>query len=190
MKNENRAYSLLEVKNYDDDEQVITGWATTPEPDRYGDVVEPMGAKFAAELPLLWQHRHDSPVGIVKFGKPTKDGIPFTASVAKIATPGALKDMCDLAWQSVKEKLVRGVSIGFRALEYSYMDGGGIRFTECEIYELSLVTIPANAAATIQSIKAMDTSGTRRRSSYGVPLIQCQKAVVVRPPGGAVKLLD
>jgi len=28
----------------------------------------------------------------------------------------------------VKEKLVRGVSIGFRALEYSYIDGGGIRF--------------------------------------------------------------
>lgn len=190
MKNENRAYSLLEVKNYDDDEQVITGWATTPEPDRYGDVVEPLGAKFAAELPLLWQHRHDSPVGIVKFGKPTKDGIPFTASVAKITTPGALKDMCDLAWQSVKEKLVRGVSIGFRALEYSYMDGGGIRFTESEIYELSLVTIPANAAATIQSIKAMDTSGMRRSVNYGVPLIQRQAVPVERPGGGAVKLLS
>ena len=97
MKNEERAYSVLEVKNYDDDEQVITGWATTPEPDRYGDVVEPLGATFAAELPLLWQHRHDSPVGIVKFGKPTKDGIPFTARIAKITAPGALKDMCDLA---------------------------------------------------------------------------------------------
>lgn len=190
MNTENRAYSVLEVKSYDDDQQIITGWATTPEPDRYGDVVEPLGAKFAAELPLLWQHRHDSPVGIVKFGKPTAKGIPFTASVAKIAIAGALKDLCDLAWQSVKEKLVRGVSIGFRALEYSYMEGGGIRFTETEIYELSLVTIPANAAATIQTIKAMDTSGTRRRSAYGVPLIQCQKAAPQRPAGGAVKLLD
>ncbi|WP_053091053.1 hypothetical protein [Stenotrophomonas maltophilia] len=83
MNNVNRAYSLLEVKNYDDDRQVITGLATTPEPDRYGDIVEPLGAKFAAELPLLWQHRHDSPVGIVKFGKPTAKGIPFTANVAK-----------------------------------------------------------------------------------------------------------
>lgn len=190
MNNENRAYSLLEVKNYDDDQQVISGLATTPEPDRYGDIVEPLGAKFAAELPLLWQHRHDSPVGIVKFGKPTAKGIPFEASVAKINTPGALKDLCDLAWQSVKEKLVRGVSIGFRALEYSYMEGGGIRFTETEIYELSLVTIPANAAATIQTIKAMDTSGTRRRSTFGVPLIQPQKAVADCPAGGAVKLLD
>jgi len=189
MNTENRAYSLLEVKNYDDDQQVITGWATTPEPDRYGDVVEPLGAKFAAELPLLWQHRHDSPVGIVRFGKPTKDGIPFTASVAKIATAGALKDLCDLAWQSVKEKLVRGVSIGFRALEYSYMDGGGIRFTESEIFELSLVTIPANAAATIQTIKAMDTAGGHRSANYGVPLIQRQTVPVDRPSGGAVKLL-
>ncbi len=189
MKNENRAYSLLEVKDYDDDQQIITGWATTPEPDPYGDVVEPLGAKFAAELPLLWQHRHDSPVGIVKFGKPTAKGIPFTASVAKIATPGALKDLCDLAWQSVKEQLVRGVSIGFRALEYSYMEGGGIRFTETEIYELSLVTIPANAAATIQTIKAMDTAGGRRSANYGVPLIQRQAAKVERPADGAVKLL-
>ncbi|WP_115530245.1 HK97 family phage prohead protease [Xanthomonas campestris] len=189
MKTEERAYSVLEVKSYDDDQRILTGWATTPEPDRYGDIVEPLGAKFAAELPLLWQHRHDSPVGIVKFGKPTKQGIPFSASVAKIETPGALKDMCDLAWQSVKEKLVRGVSIGFRPLEYSYMEGGGIRFTETEIYELSLVTIPANAAATIQTIKAMDTSGTRRSVSYGVPLIQRQPAPVERPAGGAVKLL-
>lgn len=190
MNIENRAYSLLEVKSYDDDQRIITGMATTPEPDRYGDIVDPLGAKFADELPLLWQHRHDSPVGIVKFGKPTAKGIPFEASVVKITTPGALKDLCDLAWQSVKEKLVRGVSIGFRALEYSYMEGGGIRFTETEIYELSLVTIPANAAATIQAIKAMDTSGTRRRSAFGVPLLQREKAVADRLAGGAVKLLD
>ena len=66
--------------------------------------------------------------------------------------------MVDKAWQSVKAKLVRGVSIGFRALEYNFMDGGGVRFDKTEIYELSLVTIPANASATIQSIKAMDNT--------------------------------
>lgn len=188
MTTQNRAYSLLEVKNYDDDQRIITGMATTPEPDRYGDIVDPLGAKFAAELPLLWQHRHDSPVGIVKFGKPTAKGIPFTASVAKIETDGALKDLVDLAWQSVKEKLVRGVSIGFRALEYSFMDGGGVRFSECEIFELSLVTIPANAEATIQSIKAMDT-GLRRSAQLGVQLIQRKREPAERPAGGAVSLL-
>ena len=64
--------------------------------------------------------------------------------------------MVDMAWQSVKAKLVRGVSIGFRALGYEPLESGGLKFTETEIYELSLVTIPANASATIQTIKAMD----------------------------------
>jgi HK97 family phage prohead protease len=185
-----RAYSLLEVKAFDDDAREITGLATTPDPDRMGDIVEPLGAQFAAELPLLWQHRHDSPVGVVKFGKPTKQGIPFRASIAIIETEGLLKDMVDLAWQSVKAKLVRGVSIGFRALEYAFMESGGIRFTEIEIYELSLVTIPANASATIQTIKAMDTAGRRRTETCGVPLVAMPVDREAPLEGGAVKLLN
>lgn len=182
-----RAYSLLEVKGYDDDLREITGIATTPEPDRMGDIVESEGAKFAAELPLLWQHRHDAPVGSVRFGKATKKGIPFSASIAKIATPGALKDLVDMAWDSVTSKLVRGVSIGFRALEYSFMENGGVRFSEVEIYELSLVTIPANASATIQTIKAMDTAGRTDYSFCGVPLVKLAPSDKLE--GGAIKLV-
>jgi len=150
----NRAYSVLEIKSVDADQRTISGVATTPEPDRVGDIVDPLGAKFAPEIPLLWQHQHDKPVGVAKFGKPTKGGIPFTATIAKVAEDGPLKQLVDMAWQPVKAKLVRGVSIGFRAIEYSYLDSGGVRFAETEIYELSLVTIPANASATIQAIKA------------------------------------
>lgn len=186
--NTNRAYSVLQIKSLDDDTREITGLATTPEPDRMGDIVDPLGAKFAPELPLLWQHRHDSPVGKTVFGKPTKQGIPFKASIAKIEEPGALKDMVDMAWQSVKAQLVRGVSIGFRPLEYAFMDSGGIRFNEVEIFELSLVTIPANVSATIQTIKAMDTAG-RKAMSLGVPLVQRRREVEEKPDGGAVKLV-
>ena len=184
--NTNRAYSLLEVKSVDDEQRIISGMATTPETDRMGDIVDPLGAKFAAEIPLLWQHQHDKPVGIAKFGKPTKSGIPFTASLAKIADAGPLKDLADMAWQAVTAKLVRGVSIGFRALEYAFMDNGGVRFSETEIYELSLVTIPANASATIQTIKAMDTG--IRKSGMGVPLIHRAPEPKVRLEGGAIKL--
>lgn len=151
-----RAYSFLEIKKLDDDARIISGMATTPRPDRVGDIVEPLGATFAAEVPLLWQHRHDQPIGIVKFGKPTKDGIPFTATIAKIAEEGNLKARVDEAWQSVKNRLVRAVSIGFRALEYAFMDDGGTKFTKTELFELSLVTIPANADATIDQIKKFD----------------------------------
>lgn len=183
----NRAYSVLEIKAVDDDQRVITGIATTPEPDRVGDIVDPMGAKFANPLPLLWQHRHDSPVGTVVFDKPTKSGIKFKATLPIIEEAGMLKDMVDLAWQAVKAKLVRGVSIGFRALEYSFMDGGGVRFAETEIMELSLVTVPANASATIQTIKAMDSSLKR---TGPVRLIQPKQEKQVPLTGGAVRLVD
>lgn len=186
--NFNRAYSLLDIKSVDDDKRILSGIATTPEPDRVGDIVEPLGAKFAAEIPLLWQHQHASPVGIAKFGKPTKNGIPFTAELPKIVELGPLKDMIDLAWQAVKAKLVRGVSIGFRAIDFSFMDNGGVRFNETEIYELSLVTIPANASATIQTIKAMDSSAIERREVGPVRLIQPKKSMITPLPGGAVRL--
>jgi HK97 family phage major capsid protein/HK97 family phage prohead protease len=174
-----RAYSLLEIKSVDDDARVIEGIATTPEPDRVGDIVEPMGAQFKNPLPLLWQHRHDSPVGTTVFGKATKEGIPFKATLPKIEEPGALKDMVDMAWQSVKAKLVRGVSIGFRSLEHAYMDTGGIRFVSTEIMELSLVTIPANASATINSIKSLDQE-QRAASGQSLDLV-----VRFTPPGAS-----
>jgi HK97 family phage prohead protease len=123
-----------------------------------GDIVEPMGAKFALPMPLLWQHNHDQPIGQVEFAKPTKDGIPFKARLARIDEPGVLKDRLDEAWQSIKLGLVRAVSIGFRALEYSRMEGGGLRFLEWEWLELSAVTIPAQVEATIDRIKSIDRS--------------------------------
>lgn len=157
-----RAWSVFQVvkaETSDDGERIIEGIASTPSTDRVGDVVDPLGAKFSLPMPLLWQHNHSQPVGQVEFAKPTSDGIPFRARIAKIVEPGTLRDRVDEAWQSVKAGLVRGVSIGFRALEYAFVEGGGIHFTEWEWMELSLVTIPANSEATISTIKGFDTSG-------------------------------
>lgn len=41
-----RAYSILEVKDMKEDGEFVTieGIASTPTPDRMGDVVDPMGA--------------------------------------------------------------------------------------------------------------------------------------------------
>lgn len=152
-----RAYSVLEVKAVDDDQRVIRGTATTPTPDRMGDIVEPLGVRFKNPMPLLWQHRTDQPIGTVKFNKPTKDGIDFEARMPKVDEPGALKDRIDEAWQSVKLGLVRAVSIGFSAIEMAFLKEGGVHFLESEVLELSLVTIPANSQATIQQIRSIDT---------------------------------
>lgn len=178
-----RAYSLLEVKEVaeEGDFYVIRGMATTPTPDRVDDVVEPLGAKFAETIPLLWQHYHDKPVGHAQFGKPTKKGIPFVARLPIIKEAGALKDRVDEAIQSIKYRLVAAVSIGFRVLNNAIerLATGGLHFLETEIMELSLVTIPANAEANITSIKSIDTklraaSGLTQRG--GVSLIKSPPA--------------
>ena len=160
----NRAYSLLTVKAVSEDKRIIRGVATTPSPDRVGDIVEPMGVTFKNPLPLLWQHKHDKPVGTVKFRTPTEEGIEFEAELPVIREPGVLKDRVDEAWQCVTAGLVTGVSIGFRPLEYSFLDEGGMRFTKTEVYELSLVTIPANAEATLQLVKSLDAE---HRATHG-----------------------
>ena len=151
-----RAYALFTIKAVDDEARVIEGMATTPTPDRLGDIVEPMGAEFELPLPLLWQHRSSEPIGHVEWAKPTKAGIQFRARFAKISEAGRLKDRIDEAWQSVKHQLVRGVSIGFSSIEHAYMDKGAVHFIKWAWLELSVVTIPANQEATIEAIKSLD----------------------------------
>nr|CAD6417805.1 phage major capsid protein [Rhizobium sp. Q54] len=154
-----RAYSYLNIKSVNEEKRIIRGIATTPAVDRVGDVVEPLGVKFTNPMPFLWQHDHSQPIGTVKFDKPTKDGITFEAEIPMLDEPGTLKDRIDEAWQSIKLGLVRAVSIGFRAIEYSFIENGGIRFSESEVFELSAVTIPAQPDAVMTSIKNMDERG-------------------------------
>jgi hypothetical protein len=106
----NRAYSILTVKSVSEDQRIITGTATTPTPDRVGDIVEPLGVQFKNPMPLLWQHQSDMPIGTVTFDKPTKNGINFTAKLPQPQISETLKARVDEAWESIKLKLVRGVS--------------------------------------------------------------------------------
>lgn len=163
---QNRAYSILSIKEMDEKKRIVRGIATTPEVDRVGDIVDPLGVKFTNPLAFLWQHRHDQPIGTVKFDKPTKDGITFEAEIAQTDEPGTLKDRLDEAWQSIKMGLVRAVSIGFRPIEYSFMENGGVRYSETEVFELSAVTIPANSGALISAVKSIDAAA---RKKAGVP---------------------
>lgn len=151
-----RAWSVLTVKSVDTERREIEGWATRPEVDRVGDIVEPMGCKMAVPMPLLWAHRHDEPVGHVIHAKASKDGISIRARIAKIAEAGPLKDSIDRAWQAVKAGLVQGLSIGFKPREFEPIENGGYRYTKSDIYELSLVVVPALASATITTIKSLD----------------------------------
>jgi HK97 family phage major capsid protein/HK97 family phage prohead protease len=172
----NRAYSLLEIKQVDDDARVITGLASTPAPDRLEDIVEPAGAVFKLPLPLLWQHDSKQPIGQVTHAKVGKAGIEIVAKIAKGVTAEI-----DRAWALIKAGLVPGLSIGFKPLAHEFIkDSSGIRFTKWDWLELSAVTIPANAQATIATVKSIDTA---QRAATG----QQTPHVVVRlnPPGAS-----
>lgn len=153
--NNQRAYSAFEVKALDASKRSFKGWATTPSVDRVGDVINPLGASFKNPLPLLHQHRHDAPIGLVRFSKPTAKGIEFEAEIPTIDEPGPLKDRLDTAWGEIQHGLVRAVSIGFRPIKYAFKEDGGIDFQEVEIYELSSVSIPALPDAVITQVKSM-----------------------------------
>lgn len=160
-----RAYAVLDLKAVDGEHRIITGIATTPTTDRMGDVVESEGAKFALPIPLLWQHDSRQPIGEVFAAKVGPKGIEIQARIAQIDEPGPLKDRIDMAWQSIKAKLVRGLSIGFRSLKEAYdKETYGYIFLEWEWLELSAVTIPANADASIATIKSIDS---QERAAHG-----------------------
>ncbi|QWY83560.1 major capsid protein [Rhizobium phage RHph_X2_26] len=191
-----RAYSLLTITDIvskaagepgaDDAPVIIKGIASTPTPDRHGDIVEPAGLEFKEEIPLLWQHRHDKPVGIAKLGKPGKNGVPFSAELPRIKNDGELKKRVDEAIDSVKSGLVRAVSIGFSPKEYSRIEDGGLRFISAEVVELSLVTIPANQEATISYVKSID-SETLLAASGAKEVPGKNTGVTVKPKNATIR---
>jgi HK97 family phage major capsid protein/HK97 family phage prohead protease len=174
-----RAYALLTIKGVDPHQRTITGIASTPEPDRMGDIVEPLGVTYKNPLPLLLYHDAKKPVGQVTFKKPTADGLEFSASLPTIDAPGTLRDRVEEAWQSLKAGLLAGVSIGFRSIEEAFnKDTGGFRFLKTEVLELSLVAIPANADATIHTIKELDLAASGRHPSRDrdtLPIVRVDK---------------
>lgn len=154
---QNRAYSKLEIKAVDESKRIIRGVATTPSVDRVGDIIDPLGVAFDNPLPFLWMHDHQTPVGECRFSKPTKSGIEFEAEFVHPDTveSASLKDRLQMAWDSVKTGLVRAVSVGFRPLEWAFLDNGGIRYDKSEVYELSGVVVPANSDALILGVKSL-----------------------------------
>lgn len=152
-----RLYSKFTVKTVDSALRRISGIATTPSTDRIGDIVDPLGASYELPLPFLWQHDSMQPVGHVTGAKASQSGITVDVQLAQIDEPGTLQDRLNEAWQSIKTGLVRGMSIGFAPIEYvAIKETGGLHFTKWAWLELSAVTIPANADASISAIKAAD----------------------------------
>jgi HK97 family phage prohead protease len=176
-----RAFSVFTVKEMDDSKREIVGIATTPTPDRVGDIVEPKGAQFTLPIPLLWQHDSRQPIGHVTEASVSDAGISVRCQLVKIEEDSKLKDRLEEAWLSIKSGLVRGFSIGFKDIEYSRIDQTySYRYLKWDWLELSAVTIPANTDCSITAIKSADEA--IRRAAFGAragsPIVRLDPAAL------------
>lgn len=165
-----RAYSTFEIKAVAESngKRTFTGIASTPSTDLMDDIVVPTGAKFSLPIPLLWQHDSSDPVGWVTAARVTPKGIEVDCEVHDEQTPGPLQDCLNKYWQMLKAKLVRGLSIGFNAIETARIEGTyGYKYLTWNWLELSCVTIAANQDASITSIKSIDMEHRRAASGAG-----------------------
>ena len=165
-----RMYSTIAIKAVDEDARIITGIASTPTPDRVDDVMVMDGAEFTLPIPLLYQHDHKQPIGTVTKARVTKAGIEIEATIAK-----GLADV-DAVWAKIKAGLIRGLSIGFKGIKGEPIPGSyGVKYTRWRWFELSAVAVPANAEATILTVKqfagaSSGQSGNTAPSVEGHPL--------------------
>ena len=153
-----RAYSILTVKHLDRPARRLVGMATTPEPDRSGDIFEPLGARFTNPIPLLYHHDPRQMIGKAMLEPPTADGIGFAAEIPIVTEPGPVRDRTDAAFQELEAFAgAYGVSIGFAPdwESVEFLDTGGRRFRSAEIVELSITPIPANRGATVHTVKSL-----------------------------------
>ena len=146
----------LEIKSLDPDRRTFAGIASTPAVDRQGHILDPAGITFTNPVPLLLHHDQKMPVGWVTL-RAAADGIYFDAVVSSHDEGGRLKDRLDEAWHSVKSGVIKTMSVGWRPIgdAVERLHAGATKFLKSEIFEVSMVSIPANPQAVILSHKSL-----------------------------------
>ena len=124
--------------------------------DSYGDIVVAGAFKrsldehrAAGTLPaMLWQHDSSQPIGVYTDMKEDGAGLYVNGKGARAVR---------------KAKAIRGLSSGFGGRDSSYDKLTGIRTVkDVDLWEVSLVTFPANRSATVEQVKGANGITTER----------------------------
>jgi HK97 family phage prohead protease len=155
-------YKALQFKadSVDGDKRIISGYASTYDLDQGGDII--VKGAFAKTLEVasgkvkvLWQHRHDTPIGKpIKMQEDDK-GLYVESYIAKTRQG-------DEALELAKEGIIDAMSIGYFVRDADYKDDGVRVIKEVDLLEYSLVTWPMNEAAVITSVKTLDVREIER----------------------------
>lgn len=148
-----------EVKGVDVSQRQVTAFVSTPEVDRYEEIIEAGAFKkwlphFSKNPVCLAGHDHSafgtsSPTVIGKWSdaKITRAGLEATVTFATTK-------LAEEYWELYRDGYMRAFSVGFigRSWEMREFDLGGVKkrirvFTEVELLEISAVAVPANRGA-------------------------------------------
>ena len=98
---------------------------------------------------MLWQHNMADPIGVWNDYREDDKGLYMRGRIAVKSTKG--RD----AYELVKAGAIDGLSIGYVTKDYD-MDGNNRRLKSVDLYETSLVTMPANTATLVTNVKNAD----------------------------------
>ena len=157
-----RSYAL-QIKATGDDGTVEGYGSVFGVRDNYDDVIA-KGAfiqslkdhKAAGTMPaMLWQHDADKPIGIWTEMSEDEKGLRIKGQLAMETVKG--KE----AHALLKMGALNGLSIGFMSKEWSYDRDAEVRtLTAIDLWEVSLVTFPANEKARVTNVKSADEMAT------------------------------
>ncbi len=100
------------------------------------------------DIKLLWQHQIDEPIGILE--KIFEDEKGLYVEGRLLLNIRRAREAYDL----IKAGALEGMSIGYKPIDYDYDSNSGVRLIkEVLLFEVSLVTFPANSAASITVVK-------------------------------------
>ena len=139
----------------DGDDLHITGMASTNGTDRVGDIIESEAwtkgglQNYLNNPVILFNHDYNQPIGRAISLGTNDNGLQLKAKIAKSA--GHVGEL-------IKEGVLGAFSVGFRVKDAEYMtETDGYKIKDAELLEVSVVTVPANQAATFSLAKSFDS---------------------------------
>lgn len=143
----------LEVKEAEDGSRTVEGFASVfNNVDSYKDIVLPgafaKSLKRRKSLPMLWQHDMGDVIGKWTEVEERDKGLYVKGTI--------IDTTCGLdAYKLLKAGAVTGMSIGYSTKQFEYDTEKNIRkLVEVDLFEVSLVTFPANERAQVTRVKS------------------------------------
>ncbi len=188
-----------EVKDISSRDQTLTLAISTETPDRYGDVVEVGGwllDNYLKNPVVLFGHNYGGPaVGqALKTWAVKRDKALY--STMKFAPTPTGQEL----WLLYSQGFMRASSVGFMPIDFEKLDEnadefwGPFRFKTQELWEYSLVPVPANPDAIVQFMAKMARGGLERQvQGRGIDFVAMRPISLVGdppPPEGVLTVGD